>query len=102
MNIRRFFGIVVTALLILSLPGCLYGAVVEKEFFSVELPADWKISEENGNRYISFSSPVRGSYAALLSITTYKISNLSSEKFLDMNLEAIKNEGINIGIPKKN
>jgi hypothetical protein len=94
--------VLIVVIIFLSLPKSLYGMVIEKKYFSLDLPDGWIILEEDGDINIVFTSPPYWQgVRALISITTQDNVTLTSEEFADMNVKIMREKGYNLGEPIK-
>jgi hypothetical protein len=90
-------------LFIIILPECLYGAIIEKEFFSLDLLEGWATTEVTKKNGISFQivSPTEQNMNAVITLNIYTFTlkkPLNFEKFLDTALlTPMKEEGLEIG-----
>jgi hypothetical protein len=77
-------------------PSCLYGAVIEKEYFSIDLPDGWVVANET-EQHLLIVSPLEEGINVSLEINTYNISRSLEDILLELVRKPFQDAGIKIG-----
>jgi hypothetical protein len=100
MNFRRILFMPILSLILVSMSSQLSAGMIEREFFSVNLPDGWVISDD-AKDFISFVCRVAPDEVKFFIAITNKSAHLNSKEFFDFLVKPFHNTGIKTGEPQE-
>jgi hypothetical protein len=86
----------VIVLFCILFPSCLYGAVIKKEFYSIDVPEGWVVVNKIEDN-VMIISPMEQGIGASIAINTSKLMNQEELDVVSLVANSVKSEGLDVG-----